>query len=556
VTSRIDGLWRWYLAAGLLVANGFVVLRGTAARFALFDAFAAACVGGIVVGSRRDGLRARRAWLLYAAGVSLQLVGVVVIEIYLLRSGAAPQPSWADPPLLASYACFAASFGWFLRLRACDEDWSTLVDAALVGAGLGLAAWLLQDGDLRGGALAVGTGLSYTVFGALVLGAAARLLFGVGPPSFSTIALVASMGFLLAGDLVASHAQLVGSFGMEGMAPLAFDLALIAAALAAVHPSVERVPERSLPPGRRHRLVRSVVVTTAALLGPAVFVSHPRSLSAARVDVIAVAVAILWILGMTRMRLAIHNRERHTLHEAALRRSATAFVAARDETSVAEILFAAAALWAPDATAVRVYLAQHGELADVTGAAPPLSPDAVEELDRESMVETPGAALILPIRTYGRLTGALLLEAREPFRFETRAGLRMVCLQAGIALEAMRVTTEVALRELRSSFVDLFAGNLDFAVVLDGDGSIAYSSGAFGEALDVDDGTLLGSTLADFVAHGDLPPLLDDGDSSGALAFRSTTGRLRFAFCLGAVAISGFDDRPGRLLTGRWLQEG
>jgi PAS domain-containing protein len=566
-SSRLDGLWRWYVAGGLLVANAYLVLNGLAGQFVVFDTFGAACLLAVILGPFRSGVSARLPWHLAAAGVGLQLVGGIVFQVYLLHDGVVPQPSFADPIFLASYGFFAAACIGLIRERARKEDLPALIDAAMIGIGVGVGSWLIAGPtSFKEGTLAGVVALAYPALDAVALGAAARLAFDVGRPSFSTGALLASLGFLLGADTLFAHDQLHGSFVMSGLAPLGFLLAFLCIALAALHPSIVRVSERSTP-SATGRIAQRVLSSIAALLGPVALVVDPGALGGSRILVIGITSFVLVVLVLIRSLQAIHEREEETARELALRRSATAFVGVHQESDVGEVTVAAVGVWASHVTQARLYVAHHEAFLDTAGIAPPLPLALAEALMSEGLVELrdlpgglgealelpseTGTLLVLPVRAAGGLGGALLVGGAGTLSIEARAGLRMVCAQAGRALESLVPPVALELRRMRTACLDLIAGSSDFTVVFDAYGSITYGSAGFASVLRIDQSSLVGLPLDGLVIDGDLATLVSEDEAVEEIRFQGAHGAVRTSVCLGALPIET-SDLSGYLIAGRW----
>jgi diguanylate cyclase (GGDEF)-like protein len=187
---RLDEAWRAVVADRVLwlafgVGAGWLVLYAAGTVATTGDAAARRFLGDIVylvpvalaaalsvVAAHRATGRRRRLWILLVVSNVLWLAGDLVWAGYAyLLSEHAPFPSVADGLYLASYAIVPAAvlvgFGGASGRRRARS----LLDAAVVGLGLGAAGWyVLIEPQLTGGmSWATATSIAYPLLGVVIV---------------------------------------------------------------------------------------------------------------------------------------------------------------------------------------------------------------------------------------------------------------------------------------------------------------------------------------------------------------------------------------------------
>jgi diguanylate cyclase (GGDEF)-like protein len=169
--SGLGAAWLVLYAAGTVATDGNDEGRRFLGDIVYLVPVALATVLSLVAARRARGRR-RKLWSLLVVSNALWLAGDLVWAGYgYLLHQDAPIPSVADGLYLASYAIVPAAvlvgFGGASRRRRARS----LLDAAVVGLGLGAAGWyVLIEPQLAGGmSWGTATGIAYTLLGVVIV---------------------------------------------------------------------------------------------------------------------------------------------------------------------------------------------------------------------------------------------------------------------------------------------------------------------------------------------------------------------------------------------------
>ncbi|MFD0516590.1 diguanylate cyclase domain-containing protein [Paractinoplanes durhamensis] len=301
---RKAGWWGGWIAVGLLATVIHYLLPGDGLRSDLvYDATGLAAGLLILVAVRLHRPARPAMWYLFAAGQILSVTGDFTWEYYEYVRHEEPYPSFADVFYVASYLPLIA--GLFLLVRRGRGNGGSLLDAAMVATGLGLAMWVFVLHPVAAGESAstlervIST--AYPALDALLLTMLAGLFADPASRTPSTRLLGLAAMLLLVSDVAFSVASLY--WGYDGhLLDGGWMMAYVVWAAAALHPSMSAAaaPER---PESANRVSprRLAVLGGCSVLAPSLLFL-PR-IGADRLDraVVAAAAVLLFLLGLARM---------------------------------------------------------------------------------------------------------------------------------------------------------------------------------------------------------------------------------------------------------------
>jgi diguanylate cyclase (GGDEF)-like protein len=161
--------------------------------------------------SRHSG-RFRHAWILIAAGMTVNAIGDVIFDVYDIL-GDVPSVSWADPFYLATYPCILIGMGWWITIRGRSSVGEIFIDASAVATVAGLVIW--QAFVVAPEVLVSGTFVerfvyaSYPMADVLLVAALMGALFSSARRQFDMLLMVGFAVALLIADSLYSAVQLV-----------------------------------------------------------------------------------------------------------------------------------------------------------------------------------------------------------------------------------------------------------------------------------------------------------------------------------------------------------
>nr|WP_221377610.1 bifunctional diguanylate cyclase/phosphodiesterase [Actinoplanes polyasparticus] len=267
---RHGRLWIWWLAIGMVATAVHYVLPEGRVASLLYDVIGVATAAGILLALRLHRPERPAMWRWLAAAQITFVAGDLTYEFYENVLHRSPYPSPADIFYLGSYPMLFA--GLLLLVRRNRGGTGDLIDAAIVGTGLGLVFWLFVlypvAADSGSSTLEQITTVAYPAADAMVLGLLARLFTGGAARSPSARLLVAGAVMMLVADTAFAVIPLYTTASTHLADPV-FLLAYILWSVAALHPSMagerggeERVAARVGPS-------RLLLFGACSLLAPA-----------------------------------------------------------------------------------------------------------------------------------------------------------------------------------------------------------------------------------------------------------------------------------------------
>ena len=253
----------------------------TALALAVYPLFGTALVVAIVIGVRSGRIvHGRGAWLLFALGNGLWVVGDVIATILEIRLGsdALPYPSYADALYLAGYPIIAGAIAWASRLRGPQRDRIASIDGVMVALAAAIPIWVVWLAP----ALAEGTSSDLELAATLVFPAmdlvlvacGTRFVLGGGNWTPATVLGVAGLGVTVVTDIAYNSAALAGTYNSPDPLDLGFLLGYLLWTLMALHPGAASLLQGGFrPQGLSYRArtwaLVAIVVLPLSVLGVA-----------------------------------------------------------------------------------------------------------------------------------------------------------------------------------------------------------------------------------------------------------------------------------------------
>ena len=234
-------------------------------------------VGSVVAGVRLWCPPRPTGWYLLAGGLAMFSVADAMWFFYdfVLREEI-PDPSLVDVVYLAAYPLLAWGLVSLARAGHPGRSWGLLVEGGIFGMATFAAGWaiLVEPAlDGAGGSTVAGwVYVAYPVADVVLLGVLAGTAFGAisRARTWSYTLLVAGVVFQLAGDVVFAFIEPDGGYQTGHWVDLTWLLSYGLVAVAALHPSMQRLTSAGDHPLRRFGRGRLVAVGVAAITGPSV----------------------------------------------------------------------------------------------------------------------------------------------------------------------------------------------------------------------------------------------------------------------------------------------
>ena len=519
-----------YLLVCSAITVGYSLAPNVLAKNIVFDLFGVAAVAAVLVGLRRNGETWRRPWLILAASQLLFVVGDATFTAYArLEPDAETYP--ADLGYLAGYPLLTISLLLFVRRRAVGRYWFSLLDAAIVTAGIAAPLWqfVMRPGLADSGTplAARAIQLAYPALDLILLAVAARLVAGGGRRSLAFWGLVASITALLAADAVFPFIDAAGAYTDGDFPDQLWMLSYTLLGATALHPamrklSVTRSERQPVLTPRRLCLLSGVAAIAPLLLATEAARGGARPLSA----LIALSLVVFGLVLARLCGLVLQN-QRALGREELTRRAAAQLAAAGDRERIHGVAVETALAAADGIADVRVSLLLLTEdgLAEVSsagaGAHEPagvvLGPTvaALLELHRDdASIDLPSDKLgdlallgacvqmtCFPLVANGEILGLLALRCARRLPDDTRRVVETLAAQVALALESMARNESRSERRFRA----LVQHAADIVTVVDGDLAMQYHTTSLEPALGWVPGELIGLPIVELVSPDDRP---------------------------------------------------
>lgn len=209
-----------------------------------YPLFGSALVVAILVGvATRRIVIGRSAWLLFAAGNLLWVVGDVISTVMELQAGPGQPvdyPSSADIVYLAGYVPVAIAIAWAARLRGPRRDTVASIDGIMVALAAAIPIWVVWlapalAADEPSGSALVAT-LVYPFMDLVLIACGTRFVLGGGNWTPAVIFGVSGLAVNIVADIAYNGAALAGTYQSPDPLDLGFLLAYLLWTLMALHP--------------------------------------------------------------------------------------------------------------------------------------------------------------------------------------------------------------------------------------------------------------------------------------------------------------------------------
>jgi diguanylate cyclase len=274
---------------------------------------AAAC---IVASVRRHRPGGAAIWYLFAAGIFLNVTGIVVEAITTRAYGVDAYPTVADVFWLALYPALVAGMFLMVRRRSAERDWASIVDTCAVSTGLGLLCWVFvihpETSDPALTLLGRAVVGAYPVGDLVVLAMMVRLILSGGSRNPSFRLMIGSLLLFLGGDV---GWVVVNQLGWEpgrllgNCLDAVFLLAFTLFGVAALHPSMGDADQQAAPRSPRLSPALFTMLTSASLIAPGVLLIQTANGHVTDGLAIAIGSTALFLLVVTRMAQLLRQVE-------------------------------------------------------------------------------------------------------------------------------------------------------------------------------------------------------------------------------------------------------
>jgi diguanylate cyclase (GGDEF)-like protein len=286
----------------------------------IYTLVAALAALAIFIGVRRNRPRARAAWLFIAAGQAIFALGdlIYLIQHAFLLNERYPGP--ADYLYLAMYPLTAIGLAILVRRRTPGWHLPSVIDAGILTTGAALLTWVYVIKPLH--ATTEGYNLeqtlitlAYPLADLLLLTVATFLLLGAGVRTAAYHLLIVGLAANLVTDVVYLHQVIEGTYS-GGLIDSGWLLAYVLLGLAALHPSMRRLDERSPVAAPDATWGRLAALAAASLAAPGVLgVQYARG-DILHVPLIVAVSTLLFLLVLTRMALLVATHRREAITDA------------------------------------------------------------------------------------------------------------------------------------------------------------------------------------------------------------------------------------------------
>ena len=275
-----------------------------------FEAMAAACVAGIVVGIRRNRPRHAWPWILIATSVALSASGYLAwLHENLAHPGVASGLSMADALYLPASLCFVVGcLGFVPSWHGRDRE--VLLDAGIAGTATAILLWALVIDPQMSTPVPLTERVVvalYPLIGVAVLAILIRLVFIPGRRPVALWFVLGGFAIMLVADLGYAMIQQTGNFDRADLLGMLWLFGLVSLATAALHPDMRRLTESgesatTLGWGRAILLGGALLVAPAVLLVREVHEPHLGTTPVAGASAIVAALVLWRIVRATRER--------------------------------------------------------------------------------------------------------------------------------------------------------------------------------------------------------------------------------------------------------------
>jgi diguanylate cyclase len=310
---------RYLVVSSAAVAGYFLTPDDTWTQTAYAQVVGLAATGAIVVGVLRHRPAARAAWLWFAVGQGLNVLGTLAEAVIGRVLHLETWPSAADALWLGLYPGLVVGLLILIHHRSQGHDWGSLVDATTITTGLGLLSWVFlirpvaDDSSLSLVARVVS--IAYPVGDILVLAMVTRLLVGAGSHPRAFRLLAGALLLYLLGDAtwaVINYVGLEPAPAAVRLLQMNFLTAYVLIGAAGLHHSVREVGEPATKRILRLSPALLALLTVASLIAPGILAYQVWRHQVTDGVAIAIGSMTLFLLVVTRMAQLLRQIERQS----------------------------------------------------------------------------------------------------------------------------------------------------------------------------------------------------------------------------------------------------
>lgn len=292
--------WLVVLGIGVVLAGVHAVTSSAGAGGLGYALATVAAMSAVAIAVARRRPARPGAWVALSLALGTNVLGVA---LYLVQGApSVTQPSSFHAVFATSYLLYGTAL-WLLARRGDGSDVMALIDATILGLGLGVLLWTFLLGPLAiSPSLTAGQRVAATAFLAgdlILLPLLVRLVFSRGGRVPAHVLLLTGFALLFVADVRYGVDQLAGRYAVGGLWDVLYPLAYAFMAAAAWHPSAAATdPPRAARSGLSRR--RLATLAGAAVLAPVTLLVHRTPYDT--IGQVAAAVAIvMFLLVVARM---------------------------------------------------------------------------------------------------------------------------------------------------------------------------------------------------------------------------------------------------------------
>ena len=514
---RRHGWWAYAACAAAATLVYFTAPRVSGSGW-LFNLVGLSAAGAIVAGVRLHRPQRRLPWYLFAAAQVLFVAGDFLYYTLpeIVHSYTPDFPSVGDIPYISVYPFIIAGLLLVIHARNPRRDRAALVDALIVGVGVGVVSWVYlmvpyaQDQHLPLGTKALS--IAYPLMDVLVLAVTVRLAVDAGRRAAGFHMLLFGLAGLVVTDSIYGLIELNGTYKTGSLLDIGWIVYYVAWGVAALHPSMrtltQPVPDTRRTLGRR----RLALLAAATLLSPVVELTRMGKDRFALEGMLVMASIVLFLLVVARLRIAVVQHDEAERRERALREAGAALVSSSGRAEARDAAITATRRLV--GTAAHVYVCDspsetrwpelpeevNSELREGRSVSLAAVPPAVAEA---AGVPQAGCLLVTPLATRDRLAGLIAIITPRRLERPMRESVEALASQVALALDAAELAEEAHQRRSEARFRSLVQNSSDIVTVVDADATIRYQSPAIEHVLGHDPPELVGTSLLDLVHPDD-----------------------------------------------------
>lgn len=477
-----------YLLLGMLSASGYIFIPTPDTRNLVYDvvnnAVGISAVAAILVGVRMYRPVRALPWYLFAVGLLLFVAGDLIVTAYeVIMRARVPSPNLADAFYLIFYPIMTVGLLMLQSSRLGRRGLADLIDPLIIATGTGLLFWVClmkpylveplgERPEIT--ALPIAIAVAYPLMDLLILVVLVRTLLVSRKRSPAYLLLGAGLGILLLADIIWTLAQALGSYWLGSPIDAAFLLFFVPFGAAALHPSMaelfEPVPQVEVTLTRP----RLALLAGASLMAPGVLALQAILGQPIAVPLIVASSALLFLLVIARLSGMMRAQERAAERERILRQAGAVLAAASNGrmlyksslTAVLDLLRdvpgSRASLWLGSEEEIEV-VATTGEHKEKVLDIPVILDDLPDNI-RLCLLEGPSVkahpadvallqnisghkptareVFVVPLRTRGELTGAMMVACNMPLPRESKNALEVLGAEIALASENLQLVEE------------------------------------------------------------------------------------------------------------------